>query len=240
MDIKSVLKEDDFLLKYPLFELIPRTLFSDKDIIRQYQGYVDCEVSFPAYKNERISIEEELAILIPSAYPTILPAVFLLKSGKPVNYGVKYHFYNTGELCLGNNWEVRKVLIEDPSLINLLESLVIPHLAGTKLAKENLENRRYPQGEYSHGTLGRMEGLSSFFNIPQDSDSCLRVLKFLLLSKNVANKSICPFGCGTLYGECQCKGKFKEIKRLFTNKELAQMIKEISLLAMAATMKNRK
>lgn len=228
MDINSILKEDVFFEKYPLITFLPKELVSDNRVVRQYQGYITADVCFATCNNESISIEEEISILIPDGYPRNLPRVFLLKNGQIITYGVDFHFYNdTKQLCLGLDWELRDVLYKDPSLLNLTESFIIPHIAATRYVLECPSSRRYPQGEYSHGIIGKIEGLASFFNIPQNEKNILDVLHFLSKPHKVANKMLCPFGCGMKYGHCQCKGNINRLQKLIPPKEANYMIREI-------------
>ena len=226
MDIESTLKEDSFLSMYPMIQRVPKNLINCPDIVRQYQGYVATIARFAAYNNETVPINEEISISIPTGYPISLPIVFILNRGQVVNLGAEYHFYsNTGQLCLGNTWEVRKELLRDSSLNNLMSSLVIPHIAG--VAFKNLYRNPFPQGECSHGLNGKLEGIASFFSIPIEEDLIINVLNFLKQTKRVANKMICPFGCGKEYEKCNCKGDFHDIKTLFPKKEVDWMLREI-------------
>ena len=226
MDIDSILKEEAFLSMHPLFQRIPKELINIPDIVRQYQGYVAATVRFAAYNNETVSIDEEVSISIPSGYPISLPIVFILNQGTKINLGADYHFYkDAGQLCLGNSWEIRKVLLQNPSLDNLLFSLVIPHIAGATF--KCLYGKTFPQGEYAHDIAGKIEGLADFFSIPQDEETILAILNFLLQSKRVANKMQCPFGCKKEYGKCHCKGDFQDLKVLFPSKEVSSLIQWI-------------
>ena len=226
MDIDSILKEAAFLSRYHLFQRVPKELINIPDIVRQYQGYVVATVRFEAYNNETVAIDEEVSISIPSGYPTSLPIVFILNHGTIINLGADYHFYNnTGQLCLGNTWEVRKVLLQDPSLDNLMSSLVIPHIAGATF--KSLYGKPFPQGEHAHDTAGKIEGLTDFFSIPQDEKTILAILNFLHQSKRVANKMQCPFGCKKEYGKCHCKGNFQDLKVLFPSNEVSSLIQWI-------------
>lgn len=226
MDIDSILEEDAFLSMHPLFQRVPKELITLPNIVRQYQGYVTATVRFAVYNNETVSIDEEVSISIPSGYPISLPVVFILDRGQIINLGADYHFYtNTGQLCLGNSWEVRRVLLPDPSLNNLILSLVIPHIAGATF--KCLYRKTFPQGEHAHDIAGKIEGLADFFSIPQDEKTILAILNFLLQSKRVANKMQCPFGCKKEYGKCHCKGDFQDLKVLFPSKEVSSLIQWI-------------
>lgn len=234
MDTDALLKEDTFLKKYPLITSFPKEFITNNRIIRQYQGYISANVCFAAYGNEMVPIDEEISISIPDGYPSNLPMVYLLSKGHSINYGVDYHFYqDTGQLCLGQNWEIRKELFKDASLLNLVESLIIPHLAAMRYVSKN-PNKGYPQGEYSHGPKGLIEGLSEHFDIPQTPEAILNVLQFLSNSRKVANKTICPFGCGNKYGSCQCKGNIKELQMLIPPKEAVFMINMINTAIFSA------
>ena len=233
MDINKLLDEDAFLKMHPLIQSIPKELINLPDIVRQYQGYIAATVRFAAYKNETISINEEVSILIPAGYPANLPIVFILDHGDIINPGLEYHVYpKTGQLCLGNTWEIRKVLLQDPTLNNLMELLVIPHIAGAVFKYCNKTS--FPQGEYSHGLVGQLEGIASFFSVPLNVDIICNILSFLSKPKRVANKTQCPFGCGKEYGKCHCKGNFQDIKILFPNKEIFAILREIAKLQCTA------
>lgn len=229
MDINKLLDEDAFLSMHPLIQRVPKELIKFPGIVRQYQGYIAATVRFTAYNNETVSIDEEISISIPSAYPISLPIIFILNHGNVINLGADYHFYtNTGQLCLGNSWEIRKELLRNPTLNNLIESLVIPHIAGATF--KFLYGKAFPQGEYAHALKGKFEGLASFFSIPMNEKTILDVLNFLSLSKHIANKMQCPFGCREKYGKCRCKGDFQDLKVLFPSKEVSAMIQEIKMI----------
>lgn len=225
-----MLNEDAFFKKYPLIIPLPKELFFNDQIVRQYQGYINTDVCFKIYNNETISIDEEISILIPHGYPRNLPKVFLLKNGQVVKYDADYHFYqNTGQLCLGLDWEIREKLYADSSLVNLTDSFIIPHLAATRYVLQCPADRKYPQGEYPHGVAGKIEGLARRFNLPKNENNILDILKFLSKPQKVANKTLCPFGCKMNYGRCQCKGNIKQLQRLIPPKEAINMIEEISM-----------
>ena len=232
MDINSLLNEDAFFAKYPLIVPLPKELYSDSRTARQYQGYINADVCFAAYRNEKISIEEEILISIPDGYPRNLPVVYLLEGGRIANYGADFHFYPHGQLCIGHDWEVRNELYKDPSLLHLIESFIIPHLAATRYVMQCPANRSYPQGEYSHAAPGRIEGLSDFFNIPKNERILFDVLKFLSKPHKVANKMLCPFGCGVKYSRCQCKGNIKQLQKLIPPKEAIKILNEVNTFIM--------
>ena len=228
MDISKLLDEDTFLSMHPMIQRVPKELIHIPDIVRQYQGYVVETVRFKAYDNEVVSIDEEISISIPAGYPISLPIVFILNHGKVINLGAEFHFYtNTGQLCLGNSWDVRKELLRDSTLNNLVDSLVIPHIAGATF--KLLQRKAFPQGEYAHGLEGKLEGVAEFFSIPLNEKRILDVLSFLNQSKRVANKMQCPFGCGVEYGKCHCRGNYQDLKTLFPHKEVSALIKEIRM-----------
>lgn len=226
MDIDLVLGEDAFLSMHPLIQRVPKELINLPGIVRQYHGYVVATVRFEAYKNEVISIEEEVSISIPSSYPIELPIVFILDHGNVIKLGADYHFYqNSGQLCLGNSWEIRKELLRDPTLNNLMSSLVIPHIAGATY--KLIYGKSFPQGEFSHGLAGKLESLASFFSTPQNEEIIINILNFLKHTKRVANKMLCPFGCNKEYAKCRCKGDFQDLKILFPTKEVDDILREI-------------
>lgn len=240
MDFNSLLKEDAFFDKYPLITPLPKELFSDIRVVRQYQGYINADVCFTAYNNEKISIKDEISIAIPDGYPKNLPKVFLLKNGQIIKYGADFHFYqDTGQLCLGHNWEIREKLYRDPSLLNLTESFIIPHIAAMRYVMQCPSSRSYPQGEYSHGVTGIIEGIASFFNISKNERSILNVLNFLSHPHKVANKMLCPFGCGEKYGRCQCKGNIILLQKLIPPMEAKDMLWKITINITVQTLKQR-
>lgn len=208
MDIE-ILKENIFLEKYKLFSI--DSSYNKEEYVRVYHGYLNRRVCLEAYKSEAVIINAELKIAIPNSYPFAFPKVFFLKKGFPIKLGIDQHVSeDTGLMCLGIPWEIRKILKKDPSLINIMETLIIPHIAGTIYSIEN-GGSKYPQGEYSHGTKGYIEGLEEYFSISlNDNPQKLKeLLGFLQSSNNVAKNTLCPFGCGVIYKKCRCKGNIK-------------------------------
>ena len=226
-----MLKEDTFLEKYPLMISLPKEIILDSRVVRQYQGYIYADVCFAAYNNEKIAIEEEISIAIPDGYPKNLPKVFLLENGQIVKYGADFHFFqDTGQLCLGQSWEIREELYKDSSLLNLTESFIIPHLAATRYVMQCPSSRSYPQGEYSHGVLGINEGIASFFRIPKNEKIIFNILEFLSKPHKVANKMLCPFGCGVKYSRCQCRGNINQLQKLIPPKEASILLNNMKHL----------
>ena len=116
------------------------------------------------------------------------------------------------------------------SLLNLTESFIIPHLAATRYVMQCPSSRSYPQGEYSHGVLGINEGIASFFRIPKNEKIIFNILEFLSKPHKVANKMLCPFGCGVKYSRCQCRGNINQLQKLIPPKEASILLNNMKHL----------
>jgi hypothetical protein len=140
-----------------------------------------------AYNGDKIQDSFHVEILVPSDYPNCPPSV------KEVGGRIPHDFHKKQDdsLCLAASVEVRRKFVENPSLLDFVESLVIPFLFSYCYWK------RYgvmPYGELSHGYKGIMEYYHDYFMVKSES-VVLRFLK-ILATDNYRGHHLCPCESG--------------------------------------------
>tara|TARA_R110001583_G_scaffold51161_7_gene159730 strand:- start:3378 stop:4082 length:705 start_codon:yes stop_codon:yes gene_type:complete len=151
-----------------------------------------------------------LRIVCPSDYPNTLPTVFDETGYFPRSQD--FHTYADGSLCLGSELKIKSILKTDSSLSAFFEKVVVRFLYAVS---HRIEFGNFPYGELDHGEKGLIDDYSEMFKINGKS-SVLLALKALGLRKRVANKQLCPCGCGYRLGSCNYRfflNEFRQVER---------------------------
>lgn len=153
-------------------------------------------VRFVAKANDcrEISDEFELNIRVPRGFPQELPAVF--ETGERIPS--KFHQFGDGKLCLGSGLRIRMKLADDPTLLGLLNNIIVPYLYSFAVFEKDAV---LPFGELSHGPDGLVEDYEVILGV-EGEEACFNMLLLLSQKKGVANKQPCACGSGKRFGEC--------------------------------------
>lgn len=183
----SRLQLDTLMDRYPDLRIVP-TL----DDTLRLRGSLGFNVTGP----DEVNIEDEydIELYIKPGFPNILPLV--RETGQRIPR--THHKLQGGWLCLAAPTEIRLILRQSPTLLTLVESLVIPYLYSYSFLERH---GRMPYGDLLHGDAGIRQYLASLF----DAAPCLQPERFLWLGsmkKRDANKRACPCGSGRRLGRC--------------------------------------
>jgi len=188
-----------FLTDYPSMSLRP-TRNDEKIIHGQFH--------FKASRGGK-AIEDsfELEIMVQRAFPSAIPKVSET-AGKIPKTG-DYHVNPDGTLCLGSHLRLKKALFDTPDLVSFTEKCLVPYLFNVSIKLRN--GGEFVTGELAHGTAGiihdymEMFGLSSLVQI-------VYALELLGTKKRIANKKMCPCGCGLQLGRCPIHHRLSEFR----------------------------
>lgn len=141
-------------------------------------------------------IEDSYAVelTIPPEFPSKNPWAFECDGRIPHDY----HKLEGNYLCLGAPMALRMTLTLNPTLLTLLESLVIPYLAGYSYFAQHGE---MIYGELEHGNAGIRQYLGELFQ-SKTTDRAEEFVRLASLKKRTANKQSCPCRSGRRLGKC--------------------------------------
>lgn len=177
-------EKGNLFLKYPNLKITKNKQFCT------IEGILEFDVSMPNYLpyNDVYDIK----IVLHRNFPKILPIVSV-----PSKKTINFHTYDDTTLCLGATNELKERLRENPSLLYLIEKIIIPFLYKASYTKKYSIT---PGGDLSHGDQGLAEYYSEKLNL---NDKKL-VLQFTRLLKNGKLKGhwTCPCGSGKKIRNC--------------------------------------
>jgi len=179
---------DELLKDQPLLT----DMVESDDFVRITGTYVLHEI----LNSELFSDSFHLDITVLSDFPRSVPKVKEL--GKRIstkNY--RDHIYPDRTLCLEVNTRIIMELDGNPSLYFFNERFIKPYLLGFLYYQKN---RRFPFGDYSHGSDGLLEFYCKLFNV--DDKPKAKQLLGLVFDENYKGHRDCPCGSGKRFRNC--------------------------------------
>jgi len=153
----------------------------------------------------------ELSIRVPADFPKSVPTVIEI-GGKIPRDGTN-HINPDDTLCLGSPLRQLINVSENPSLIDFVEILLVPYLYAVSNKLKNNENFIF--GELAHGSNGELSDYESLFGV-KGKLAVANVLEALATKKRIANKRLCPCGCGIRLGCCKLHYKINPFRKIST------------------------
>ncbi len=166
-----------------------------------------------SYNSEKICDCYELEILIPIAFPNITPEV--KEIGNRIERLCDNHIDTKGKLCLGSPITVQMIIQKGKTLKNFIDNVVVPFLAATTYRSRY--GKKLIFGELNHGVTGLVDDYKNLFGLP-DKESIRRAIWLLGTKKRIANKSVCPCGCGNKLANCTFHIKINEFRKIAPRK----------------------
>lgn len=162
------------------------------DCALQFEG----ELEFRAKKEGYDEIEDayQLRVVIPGQFPRVRPQAFEVRG----RIAEGYHQMADGSFCLGSPIRIRQQILEEPTLVGIVDRLIIPYLYNHSY-KELIG--QLPIGELAHGVPGLVKDYEDLFQL-QGTQQCIGALDLLGTKKRLANKRTCPCGSGRRLGKC--------------------------------------
>lgn len=158
-------------------------------------GFIRFEASSsgkPTIADEyRIRLEVSLA---PSP---ALPKAF--EEGKRIPAIDDNHVNPGGDLCLGSPLRILQTVGPNPTLVAFVDKCVVPFLYAASWREQNLPG--FPFDELAHGVPGLVDDYERLFSVV-GPHQVARALLLLAKRKRVANKMLCPCGCGRRLVKC--------------------------------------
>jgi hypothetical protein len=158
----------------------------------QFQG----SLNFRATKVGFEEIEDSYSLrgIIPGRFPAAGIKVFETAG----RIAKDYHKMEDDSLCLGSHLRIRKEIREQPTLIGLMDRLIIPYLYNHSYQEQH---GSLPVGELDHGIPGLVQDYEDLVDL-KGRKQCIAAMVLLGTKKRIANKKPCPCGSGRRLGRC--------------------------------------
>lgn len=162
----------------------------------------DCALQFDGELVFRAAMEGYDEVTDSYSIRGIVPAGFPREEARIFETGERiaddYHKFDDESLCLGSLIRMRKEMVKQPTLLGLVNRLIIPYLYNHSYQGRN---GSLPVGELDHGAPGLVQDYEKLFRL-KGPRQCLEALQLLGMQKRIANKRPCPCGRGRRLGRC--------------------------------------
>lgn len=175
------------------------------------RGQFDFSASLP--ENETIQDTYELEITVFRKFPRTIPSIQEIGGKIPRNGD--YHVNGDGTLCLGSPIRLLYMLNKNPTILGFVDGCLIPYLYAVSYKKRH--GGDFILGELAHGDSGIIDDYLDLFRL-KDRSSIIQAVKLLGMKKRIANKQLCPCGCGKRLGTCSFRFKLIEFRNMAPNK----------------------
>ncbi len=170
------------------------------------EGAVAFESSPPG--KPTIIDEYRVRIEVPLGSSSELPKAYEI--GGRIPRGADNHINFDGDLCLGSPLAILAVLGNRPTLVAFVEKCLVPFLYAASWREQGLPG--FPFDELAHGTAGLVDDYQRIFSI-KGRDRVAYTLHLLALRRRVANKMMCPCGCGLRLAKCRLHASLMPFRR---------------------------
>jgi len=159
--------------------------------------------------SKNMDISYKLEIIIPHKFPQAIPKV--KEIGRKIPRDHSFHIYPNGSLCLGSPLRLLNKIYKSPSLSGFAETCIVPYLYAVSLKLRNGDD--FVFGELAHGDSGIMDDYSYIFGL-KEQYQIIQAIQLLGVKKRIANKKICPCGCGKRLGICSFHHKLNKFRKM--------------------------
>lgn len=140
----------------------------------------------------------EIEINVSDKYPSIIPSVKEIGGRIPKEY-----HHNNGFLCIELPFTICEIFRKDETLLNFVDSLILPYLSSYSVFEESGENIESDTHGHAHGARGVLDDYKKRFNT--DDDITAVKLLHILAEDNYRKLDPCP--CGSRKNLKKCHGK---------------------------------
>lgn len=192
----------DFLLHQIEMEIVPG---------RHSGTIVEGFFSFSAMPPDGPRVEDRfrLRIAVPDSFPRKLPDVTELDL--KIARTDENHVNHGGTLCLGSPLGLRLAMAGGTSLKDFSDRCIVPFLYATSLRLSG--HRTFFFGELDHGATGLAQDYKALFGVATEK-AVAQCVQLLILKKRIANKRLCPCGCGRRLGRCPLHVRLNNIRAM--------------------------
>ena len=181
------------------------------------------EFSVPSTRLPHIADSYALRIEVPNSFPQVAPLV--TETNHKIPRDGKHHVNPDHTLCLGSPLRLFWKLKRAPTLVGFAEECLVPYLYSIS---HKLQYGTFPFGELEHGKPGVISDYLDLFGL-KSREQVIRALELLGMKKRLANKKLCPCGCGKRLGACRYHIKMVELRELASRPWFRQHLATLGL-----------
>lgn len=190
---------------------------SKEQLCLQGEHTINATTEDGALINETFNIE----VVFPSSYPKDIPTVYGLSDN--IVRDIDNHVYNDGSFCLGSDLHLKFIIKSSPQISDFFNRIVTPFLYSYEYRKRF---GYYPYGDLSHGAPGLINDYEHLLGV-KGQKAVSQAFRALSTRKRVANKLICPCGCGRRLGVCKYRLNLNRFRGLQKRRWYTDHIKKI-------------
>ena len=151
----------------------------------------------------------QLQIEVPKGFPRELPRV--IEAGHRIPRDASYHVFPDGGLCLGSPLRLLQILRRRPNLVGWAQNCLVPYLYAVSHKLQH--GGDFPFGELPHGKEGIVNDYMELLGL-KERDQVIRAVELLGMKRRIANKAVCPCGCGRRLGRCSFNARLAKLRNV--------------------------
>lgn len=159
--------------------------------------------------NDEIDDSYKLEILVPDKFPRALPKV--KETGGKIPRDGNFHVNPDGTLCLGSPLRLLSKVHSVPNLTGFADKCLVPYLYA--VSHKLMSSGDFVFGELDHGDQGIVDDYSVLLGL-KERHHITQAIRLLGIKKRMANKRVCPCGCGKRLGACPIHHKLNEFRKM--------------------------
>jgi len=159
--------------------------------------------------SDEIEDSFKLEIIVPDKFPQALPKV--KETGGKIPRDGSFHVNPDGTLCLGSPLRLLKKVHGAPSLSGFADKCLVPYLYA--VSYKLIHGGDFIFGELGHGVQGIVDDYSVILGL-KERHQITQAIQLLGVQKRIANKRLCPCGCGKRLGACPFHHKLNEFRKM--------------------------
>jgi len=151
----------------------------------------------------------KLEIIVPDKFPHALPKV--KEIGDKIPRDGNFHVNHDGTLCLGSPLRLLRKIYDAPNLTGFADKCLVPYLYA--VSYKLMHGGDFVFGELAHGDQGIADDYSIMLGL-KERYQIIPAIQLLGVKKRLANKRLCPCGCGKRLGVCPFHHKLNEFREM--------------------------
>lgn len=202
MGVSALNSLSQFLRDYPGMSTAP---CSDTGVCLRGKFWFKASVS----SGDEIDDSYKLEIVVSDKFPQALPKV--KETGGKIPRDGNFHVNPDGTLCLGSPLRLLRKVHSSPSLTGFADKCLVPYLYA--VSYKLMHGGDFVFGELAHGDQGIVDDYSVMLGL-KEKHQIQRAIQLLGIKKRIANKKLCPCGCGKRLGACPFHHKLNEFRKM--------------------------
>jgi hypothetical protein len=202
MGVSALTSLSQFLRDYPGMSPAP---CSDTGVCLRGKFWFKASVS----SGDEIDDSYKLEIVVSDKFPQALPKV--KETGGKIPRDGNFHVNPDGTLCLGSPLRLLRKVHSSPSLTGFADKCLVPYLYA--VSYKLMHGGDFVFGELAHGDQGIVDDYSVMLGL-KEKHQIQRAIQLLGIKKRIANKKLCPCGCGKRLGACPFHHKLNEFRKM--------------------------